>query len=183
MRNEEQIVTRPFPRRLVGLGSADRLGELYAAYSPDALRLAFLLTQDSQAAGDLVQDAFIRLLGRFADLRERGSFESYLRRTVVNLSIDRLRRLRAERARDVRQAVFLSRERASLPDVETRQTIGSILRTMPPRQQAALVLRFYEDLTERQIAETLRCSVPAVKGLLERGLKTLGDRLGGEEWT
>src|SRR5437764_6306673 len=75
-----------------------RLGELYRRHAPDAARLAYLITGDRALAEDLVQDAFVRMVGRFQDLRNPDAFAAYLRRTVVNLSHSHFRRLRVERA-------------------------------------------------------------------------------------
>ena len=171
---------RRLVRPLAQMRSEHRFSDLYTAHAPDAFRLAYLLTRDRDAAADIVQDAFIRLLGRFADLRDRGAFAAYLRRTVINLATDRGRRLRAERARDERHRAIASREPGGFPDVETQETIGRALRSLPPRQQAVLVLRYVEDLSERQIAEAMRCSVSAVKGLTSRGLRSLEQQLEGE---
>src|SRR5918997_4729590 len=77
-----------------GLGPLARLYEEHAAR---AFRLAYLLTGDRDLAEDLVQDAFVKLIGRFADLRNPESFETYLRRTIVTLSYGVFRRRRTER--------------------------------------------------------------------------------------
>jgi RNA polymerase sigma factor (sigma-70 family) len=183
MQRQEALVDQLSPRTVGRPRSVERLGELYATHAPRAFRVAYLLTGDKDASADIVQDAFVRLLGRFADLRNRDAFGAYLRRIVVSLTIDRMRKLRAERAGNERERAMAPRESGSLPDMESRDAIGRALRGLPPRQQAALVLRFYEDLTEHQIADALRCSVPAAKGLISRGLRSLEDRLGGEEWT
>src|SRR6266550_1806162 len=82
-----------------------RLGELYRRHAPDAVRLAYLLTGDRALAEDLVQDAFVRMFGRFRDLRNPDAFGAYLRRTVVNLANSHFRRLKVERA-------YLAREGA-----------------------------------------------------------------------
>src|SRR5947208_13489642 len=77
---------------------AGRLGELYLRHADDAVRLAYLLTGERALAEDLVQDAFVRLAGRLAHLRDPGAFHAYLRRTVVNLSNSYFRRRKVERA-------------------------------------------------------------------------------------
>ena len=74
-----------------------RLGELYRRHAPDAARLAFLLTGNRALAEDLVQEAFVRMFGRYRDLRNPDAFAAYLRKTVVNLSRSHFRRLRVER--------------------------------------------------------------------------------------
>src|SRR6266581_5976856 len=75
-----------------------RLGELYVRHADDAVRLAYLLTGDRALAEDLVQDAFVKLAGRLAHLRDPDAFDAYLRRTVVNLANSHFRRKRLERA-------------------------------------------------------------------------------------
>ncbi len=156
----------------------ERLSDLYWRHAADSIRLAFLLTGDHDAAEDIVQDAFVRLFGRFQELRNRDAFETYLRRTVVNLSRDRFRRLRLERSHAAR-AVSAPHEGIA-SHIEDRDIIRSALRTLPHRQRAALVLRFYVDLSEHQTAEVLQCSVPAVKSLVARATASLHPGQKGE---
>ncbi len=153
-----------------------RLGELYARHAPDAVRLARLLTGDAALAQDLVQDAFVRLGGRLVHLRRPDAFEAYLRRTVVNLARMHFRRRRVERAHAERQ------RRAPDPvapgdAVEDRDLLRAALLRLPERQRAALVLRFYEDLPDRAIAEVLRCRPGTVASLVSRGLTRLRTEL------
>ncbi len=82
----------------------DGLDALYRAHVAEALRLGYLLTGDRTLAEDLVQDAFVRVLGRFHDLRNRDAFWWYLRRTIVNLSTSYFRRRGVERAWLARQS-------------------------------------------------------------------------------
>lgn len=154
------------------------LGDLYVRHAPDGIRLAFLLTGDRALAEDLVQEAFARLIGRLRHLRDPGAFGAYLRRTIVNLATSHLRHRRVERA-------YLQRL-ARIPDaVETNQneeldeTMHEALLRLPQRQCAAIVLRFYEDLSDVQTAEILRCSPGTVRSLVSRGMKTLRRQLEG----
>ncbi len=161
-------------------GSTRRLDELYARHAPGAYSLAFLLTGDRHQAEDLAHEAFVRLVGRFRHLRHPEAFEAYLRRTLVNLHTSKLRRLKLERE-------HLARERsrgvttAALPDVAGRQDLWAAVQVLPPRQRAAVVLRYYEDVSERETAETLGCSVAAVKSLVTRAMTTLRQRIGEED--
>lgn len=154
----------------------DRLSELYERHAPAAGRLAFLLTGDRTLAEDLVQDAFVRVVGRFAHLRVPDAFDVYLRRTIVNLHTSQLRRRRTERT-------YLERQRdASDPgevmsDVGEREELWRAVLELPTRQRAAVVLRFYEDLSEHQTAEALRCSTAAAKSLVARAMETLRKRV------
>jgi RNA polymerase sigma-70 factor (sigma-E family) len=153
------------------------LSELFIRHGPAAVRLAYLLTGHRQLAEDLVQDAFVRLAGRFADLRDPAAFEAYLRKTVVNLARMHFRRRKVEQAHLQRQFPPMA---PTLPDVETYDQLKQALLTLPTRQRAALVLRYYEDLSEHQIAEILRCRPGTVKSLLSRGLATLQETIRGE---
>jgi RNA polymerase sigma-70 factor (sigma-E family) len=155
-----------------------KLGDLYARYGPNAIRLAYLLIGDRQLAEDLVHDAFVKLAGRFLDLREPTAFEAYLRKTVVNLARMHLRRRRVERAYLVREEQ-LPRQAAALPDIATYEQMKQALLTLPARQRAAIVLRYYEDLTERDIADILRCRPGTVKSLVSRGIESLRGRIPG----
>ena len=151
---------------------------LYVQHAPAAFRLAFLLTGDAALAEDLVQDAFTRLMGRFADLRRPEAFPAYLRRTVVNLSYGTFRHRRVERAYLRREQGLASSTGGGLPDVEARDELWAQLQKVAPRQRAALVLRYYEDLSERQTADVLGCSTRTVKSLVTRGLEAMRTQQG-----
>ena len=156
-----------------------RLAELYERHVVEAVRLAYLLTGDRALAEDLVQDAFVRLAGRFLDVRHPDGFGHYLRRTVVNLAYSWHRRRRVERA-------FLEREGASprtheaAPDPAERDALWRRLQALTPKQRAAIVLRFYEDLSEEQTAEAMGIPRGSVKSLVSRGLEALRAQTEGE---
>jgi RNA polymerase sigma-70 factor (sigma-E family) len=158
--------------------SEQRLDALYWRFAGDAVRLAFLITGDRHAAEDIAQDAFVRLFGRYQDLRNPEAFEVYLRRTVVNLSRDRFRRLRLERDRVVRLRSD-GHEPEAGSQIENRDVIRHALQRLPHRQRAALILRYYVDLSEEQTADVLRCSVPAVKSLVTRATTSLRKQMRG----
>ncbi len=151
------------------------LEELYVQHAPRAQRLAYLLTGDRDDAADLVQEAFVRVAGRFGHLRNRDALPAYLRSAVVNLHTSRLRRLRTERR-------FLERaersDAAPQRDLDLATDMEAILRLLPPRQRAAMVLRYYEDLTEAQAAEVMRCSAAAVKSLVARATRSIRSLIG-----
>jgi RNA polymerase sigma-70 factor (sigma-E family) len=163
---------------------AGRLGELYLRHADGAIRLAYLLTGDQALAEDLVQDAFVKLAGRLVHLRDLGAFDAYLRRTIVNLSNSYFRRKRVERSylQSSRgeleaHAVVAGGERA----VEDRDEVWAGLRKVSVRQRTALVLRFYEDLSEQQIADVMNCRPGTVKSLISRGLEQLRQDIPGGE--
>lgn len=154
-----------------------RLDALYSEHVRGAVRLAFLMTGDEHQAQDIAQEAFVRIAGRFQDLRNPDAFPGYLRTTVLNLSRGHLRRLRTQRAYLQRRTRTKDTETAS--DAEGRDEMWRALQALPHRQRAALVLRYYEDLSERQAADTLGCSVSAMKSLVTRGLQALRSEMEG----
>ena len=156
------------------------LAKLYEEHSTRAFRLAYLLTGDHDLAEDLVQDAFVKLIGRFTDLRTPESFDVYLRRTIVTSSYGLFRRRRTERAFLVRQRGLAERTTDVLPDIEREDELWAQLMRIAPRQRAALVLRYYEDLSEQQTADVLGCSLRTVKSLVTRGIQAMRDQQGGE---
>jgi RNA polymerase sigma-70 factor (sigma-E family) len=159
----------------------DAIGELYARHAPGGLRLAFLLTGERQDAEDLMHEAFVRCVGRFHHVRTLGTFQAYFRRAIVNLHTSGLRRRRLERAWRQRERAAARPASDSMPDVDAREDLWRALWTLPARQRAALVLRFYEDLSEHDAAAALGCSVPALKMLVQRGSAALRPRVGRDD--
>jgi RNA polymerase sigma-70 factor (sigma-E family) len=148
------------------------LEELYIQYADRATRVAFLLTGNQALAEDLVQEAFLRLAGRFLHVRNRAAFESYLRRTVVNLANSHHRRAQAER-RTLERRAGMREPEPPPPDSGDTDVLRRALLRLPPRQRTAIVLRFYEDLSEHQTADAMRCAPGTVKSLVSRGMETL----------
>jgi RNA polymerase sigma-70 factor (sigma-E family) len=163
-----------------GAERSGRLEDLYERHIGAGMRLAYLLTGNRQQAEDLVQEAFVRCVGRFRHLRVPDAFDAYLRRAIVNLHTSGLRRRRLERAWLASERVHAARSASSLPDVAGREDLWRALAKIPARQRAALVLRFYEDLSERETANVLGSSVAAVKSLVARGSAALRDEIGSE---
>jgi RNA polymerase sigma-70 factor (sigma-E family) len=163
------------------VSEAGRLGELYRRHAGDAARLAYLVTGDRALAEDLVQEAFVRLYGRFRDLRNPDAFELYLRRTVVNLARSHFRRRRVERAYLAGPARDRQPVAGSPPDLGARDVLWTALQSLPERQRTAIVLRFYEDLSEAVTADVMACPVGTVKSLVSRGLQRLRERVPRDE--
>ena len=156
------------------------LETLYEAHAPAAHRLAFLLSNDSAIAEDIVQEAFARVVGHFTDLRHPDRFGGYLYRTIVNL-------VRGRHRRRLLEERFTRRERAGtsyIPDhavaLSQRDPLWRALLELPQRQRAVLFLRYYVDLTERETAEALDCSVSAVKSLSQRAMRSLHKEMEGD---
>ena len=152
------------------------LGELYVRHASEGIRLAYLLTGDRALAEDLVQEAFARFVGRLHYLRRPEAFGSYLRTTIVNLSHSHFRHAKVERAYAERLARMPQRAGDTNDDLD--EVMHETLLLLPERQRAAIVLRFYEDLTDNQTAEVMRCAPGTVRSLVSRGMTTLRSELG-----
>jgi RNA polymerase sigma-70 factor (sigma-E family) len=154
------------------------IDELYRRHAPDAVRLAYLLTGDRAEAQDVAQDAFLAAAAKFRTLRDPSRFRAYLRRTVVRSVLMRRRSSDRESAR-------IDRSRSGAPDraapahagVADRLDLADALDRLPARQRAALVLRYWHDLPEREIARALGCAQGTVKSLLSRALATLREEV------
>ena len=164
----------------VGESSQGKLAEFYAAHADSAKRLAFLLTGDNELAEDITQDAFVKIAGRISGLRNRDASSAYLRQTVVNLSRSHFRRKRVERAYLQRAANGPQSQSIEGRDVVEADALWNELHRLAYRQRCAVVLRYYEDLSERQATEILRCSVGAVKALTNRAMEQLRANVGSE---
>ncbi|HEV8563422.1 MAG TPA: SigE family RNA polymerase sigma factor [Actinomycetota bacterium] len=154
--------------------------ELYARHVDAIVRLAYLLTGDREVAQDIAQDAFIRAFGRWHHLRNGSAFESYLRTTTVNGARSYFRRRGVERRFLAREAGLRSAHDQP-PEVSLRGRLRDELLALPPRQRAAVVLRYFEDLSEDQTAHLLGCSRGNVKALASKGMARLREVLGDDD--
>jgi RNA polymerase sigma-70 factor (sigma-E family) len=153
------------------------LEQFMAERGAHLLRTAMLLTGSKEAAEDLLQAALERLLRRWHTVD--GGLEGYLRRTVYNLAADGWRRNGRWRAR---LALLSGADDGIAPDrsvqVEQRDELVRLLLRLPPGQRAAIVLRYWEDLSEAQAAEVLGCSASTVRSAASRGLRRLRELSG-----
>ena len=135
---------------------------------PALLRFAYALTGDPHTAADLVQDALERTGMRWNKVERQGDPEGYVRRAILNGRVSRWRKHRRE------TLVDCVPERTTSYEVPSRdEQLWQLLATLPPRQRAVLVLRYYEDLSEVQIAATLGCSPGTVKSQSSKALAKL----------
>ncbi|MBE1558491.1 RNA polymerase sigma factor [Nonomuraea africana] len=147
--------------------------ELFAAHYQSLVRLAGLLGADDPE--DIAQEAFARLHTR--RLRDEGAALGYLRSTVCNLTRNRLRHLRIVRLRRPDPPEHArSSEHAVLVAEEHRELLAA-LDALPRRQREALILRYWLDLSEREIAEAMGVTPGSVKTHASRGLAALRGKL------
>jgi RNA polymerase sigma-70 factor (sigma-E family) len=155
----------------------EALVALYTVHYRSMVRLAALLLHDTAAAEDVVQDAFVAMHGSWRRLRDPDSALAYLSQAVVNRSRSRLRHLKVvARKAPSPMPDAASAEYGAMHEVE-RTTVMAALRNLPQRQREVLVLRYYSDLSEAQIAAVLGISQGAVKSHASRGIAALRETL------
>jgi RNA polymerase sigma-70 factor (sigma-E family) len=138
--------------------------ELFESHYDPMCRLAYVILGDAWLAEEIVMEALLRTYSSWGRLREPDRADVYLRRAVINLCRSRIRRAVLER----RAPVAERREVAGVDDVVERDQVLVAVRSLPERQRACVVLRYYEDLGDEQIAEILDCSVGTVKSQLHK---------------
>lgn len=159
--------------------------EFVTARSTALHRAAYLMVGDVGLAQDLVQEALTKTYVAWPRLREVGNAEAYTRKVITNTAITWFRR----------KGWHGERATAELPEtihaghaehVADRTSLMQALQQLPPRQRAAIVLRFYDDLTEAQTAAAMDCAVGTVKSQVSAGLSKLrtllGDAVDATEW-
>jgi RNA polymerase sigma-70 factor (sigma-E family) len=150
---------------------------LYAAHYRSLVRLAYLLVRDQGMAEELVQDAFVAMHGAWGRLRDPDKALPYLRQSVVNRARSALRRRKiADKHAPAPMPDAPSAEHGAMGALEQRRVVDA-LRRLPVRQREAIVLRYYVDLSEAEIAEAMGISRGAVKSHTSRGMSTLRSSL------
>ncbi|MFD5468467.1 SigE family RNA polymerase sigma factor [Kitasatospora sp. NPDC127059] len=133
------------------------------------LRTAYLLAGDRHGAEDLVQQALERAYVHWNKVRAADDPNAYVRRILINEHARRFRRRPAEYLVEV----LPDRPAPTGPDPDDRAVLLAALAALPPRQREAVVLRYWEDLSESQTAAAMDCSVGTVKSQAARGLAKL----------
>lgn len=154
------------------MGDKNRFEGLHALVAERGgalLATATLLAGSRSAGEDLLQSALERLMRRWR--RVTGDPEGYLRRTMYHLAVDQWRYRR--RRPEVLAAVDQPSSGDPNANLDLRHALVAALATLPPRQRAVLVLRYWEQLSEAEAAATLGCSVGTVKSTASRGLARL----------
>jgi RNA polymerase sigma-70 factor (sigma-E family) len=147
-------------------------------------RFAYAVTGDPHTAADLVQDALEKTGLHWSRIERTGDPDAYVRRAIVNGRISRWRKLRRESLVDT-----IPEPRTATAAPARDEVMWQLLATLPRRQRAVLVLRYYEDMSEEQIAQTLGCAPGTVKSQASKALAKLraaieaDDELKEATWT
>ncbi|GHE10494.1 SigE family RNA polymerase sigma factor [Streptomyces alanosinicus] len=153
--------------------TVDHLTETYRAHYRSLLGLAALLLDDTASCEDVVQEAFIRVHSARKRVREPEKTLAYLRQTVVNLSRSTLRRrILGLKLLSKPMPDMASAEEGAYDQLERRDLIKA-MKGLQRRQREVLVLRYFADMTEAQVAETLGISLGSVKAYGSRGIAAL----------
>src|SRR5690349_16821663 len=168
----------PDARGIPAADSAAAVAALYQHHAVGLIRLAYLMLGDRAGAEDAVQDAFCGLYRHWDRLADQDRALAYVRSSVLNGCRSALRRrTTGRRLLTAYQPPTASAEAAVL-GLEERQEVMRAVRRLPERQREALVLRFYLDLPEREIARLMGLRPSSVRSATARALKALGHALG-----
>lgn len=166
------------------LGESDDVAALFRRHYAGMCRLAFVIVGDAHAAEEIVMDAMLKTFSGWRRIRDRASTEAYLRRAVVNGCRSKIRRKSVET-----RAAVVMRGRLRPPDEwadeasGTRDEVWKAVLALPERQRSCVVLRYYEDLPEAEIAELMECSIGTVKSQLHKARARLEKTLSVPEGT
>ena len=150
------------------------LAELYRTHHLQMVRLARLLVDDTASAEDVVQEAFLGMHRNRRALRDSRAAVGYLRQAVVNQSRSMLRRRRTVRAHlKVAEPELAPPADTDVILAEEHQEVLRAVDQLPPRQREVLVLRYWSDMSEAEIADALGISKGTVKSQASRAMATL----------
>lgn len=141
-------------------------------------RTAYLMTGNHADAEDVVQTALVKVYAAWSKVSAVDAPEAYVRRILTNTFLSSRRPLRVTRERLVDR---LPETSATPTESEDRLSIWPHVASLPPKQRAVVVLRYYEDLSEQQIADALGCSTGTVKSNASLALKSLKARMTAAE--
>jgi RNA polymerase sigma-70 factor (sigma-E family) len=157
---------------------AEAFADFVAARSGALHRAAYLMVGDAQLAQDLVQEALTKTYVAWPRLRDHSRVEAYTRKAITTTAISWFRK-KSWGERTV-ETMPDGGQAGHADDVDQRAWLWQALQELPVRQRAAIVLRYYEDLTEAQTADAMGCAVGTVKSQVSSGLRKLRDRLGAD---
>jgi RNA polymerase sigma-70 factor (sigma-E family) len=170
-------VALPRPGRVLvvaeSVDAATAVGSLYQETAVSLIRLAYVILSDQQAAEDVVQEAFCNLYRRWPRLDDHERARHYVRASVINGCRSAMRRQRVRSSRVLYELPAAGADATVLGREERDNLIHSVDR-LPGRQREALVMRFYLDLADEEIAELMGIRPSTVRSTIHRALGALG---------
>lgn len=172
MATDEELMTA------AGLGDRGAFAELVERHHARAFRVASRFLGNREEAADVVQEAFLRILSAAPRYRPTAAFGTYLYQVVANLCLDHRRKARPEADAPIqdRQSEAPSALETLIRDQRSAALLAA-LRSLPPRQRLAVVLKYNEEMSYCEIAEVLETSEKGIERLLARARESLLARL------
>lgn len=157
-------------------GDMGAFGDLVIRHQQKAWNIAWRLLNDADEAEDVAQEAFIRILKAAPRYRPEAAFSTYLYRIVTRLCLDRLEKKRPDYMDFPPESISSEPDPSeTLGKKETADSVRGMLNKLPSRQRTAIILRYYENLSYREISEVMNISEKSVEHLLARGREALGN--------
>jgi RNA polymerase sigma-70 factor (ECF subfamily) len=158
--------------------NAEAFAELIRRYEAIALSIAYAQTRNAADAGDVVQEAFLRAWQRLDTLEDPARFSHWLGRMIRNLAIDQKRRKRPVRLDSDVDVPSISHATAGLEAAEQKRQLDHALSTLDELSRSCVVLRYYDNLSSKEIGELLDLSPAAVDMRISRARTHLREKLG-----
>jgi RNA polymerase sigma-70 factor (ECF subfamily) len=168
--------------REIASGSARAFERLVERYGRLVHRVARGFTGDREAAMEVSQETFVKIHGRIAGWRGEGSLAGWIARIAAHEALNWERGRRARPTAPFDESIFLlpdptEDEAQEIERLDARRSIRRALAGLPPRPRLAIVLRYFEGLSAREIGAALGCSEETARNLLFRSLRTLRSRM------
>jgi RNA polymerase sigma-70 factor (ECF subfamily) len=180
---DEQVTLRDALRvalRRLKAGDIEGLAVLVGAYQVEAARVAYLITRDKSLADDVTQESFLRVYRHIQNYDDARPFAPYLMRIVANTAVEAVKRRQRDNRREVDVELSedaltetLPHPEALLESAELQQAIWEALESLSPEQRAVVVLRYYADYSEREIADALKIPSGTVSWRLHNARRQL----------
>ena len=169
--SSENLLTRALA------GEAAAFGMLVRTHQRSVYSLALRMLSDRHEAEDLAQEVFLGLHRNLSSVESPAHLAFWLRKVTLNRAIDRLRR-EPRRTVSLEDAGALVSDATEQRDPLLQRRLRALLAQLPPAPRAVMLLRYQEDLSPNEIAQTLSMSINTVKSHLKRSLATLRERIG-----
>lgn len=162
-------------------GMREAFGELVIRHQKQMMRVALRLVRDWNLAEDVVQESFIKAYQNINDFAERASFKSWMYQITLNTAKNRLRTMGRESIGIDNVTVAVTDDQVGkMMEIDVKQMIRQEVAKLPARQQMALNLRIFEDLSFKEIAHIMQCPYDTAKANYRHALLKLKERMESE---